>query len=472
LVLGYFFVGDWAPILSRDSIWTAGSVLPLAACAFLIANYACLRERPPEVKEALDCLPSSKARRTGGLLMATYGPLGVAALVMSAVITFLLVGDPIGGLNWWELGAGLAMVALFSAAGVALARWLPHPAVAPLALVAYAFIQLIASPDVMISSSIGTLAFEWLAPFATPSGFAPADTLVGRPAELRLAYLLLLTIVIGLAAVTIGSKVRTLWVGLSAFGVLLALTVVRLVSQPSPDSETFDWVGHIAEQPCEREHNRTYCTFPLYREWVPRWEATLSEVGQLLPIQVDTVVQRPSNISVGDDVDFLTPGLLLTDTEWDRAGSIPQEEFQLAIRSAMTAVGLPTHLSIDEIEANSCDAIGQARSVVVLWASMVTVDGSSDLVGRSIERSGVGYLLLLTPSEHIFQFGAAYLGSHDAAIALELLKLPAPDVTARLQARWDEVTDPATGSDELAGWFGVTTPTNEPEHRTDAPACP
>ncbi|MDP3983675.1 MAG: hypothetical protein Q8Q52_01545, partial [Acidimicrobiia bacterium] len=120
---------------------------------------------------------------------------------------------------------------------------------------------------------------------------------------------------------------------------------------------------------------------------------------------------------------------------------------------------------------DECSAVGQGRGVVVLWAGMASVEGSEELVRRSLDRfGGIEYLLLDVP-EHSGRFGAAYLGSNDAAIALEFLDRPSEDVAAMFESRWAEVIAPTTSSADLAGWFGIAPPTNTPEHGVSAPLC-
>ena len=117
----------WDDYLLLD--WTAG---PLALAAFLVANWAALRERPRTTAELFSNTPARRWERTAGLLLAAVVPFALALLV--SVVQGLLVlavgGIRIGEEEWTTLlvptplellGAPLSVASSF-VAGVAVAR--------------------------------------------------------------------------------------------------------------------------------------------------------------------------------------------------------------------------------------------------------------------------------------------------------------------------------------------------------------
>lgn len=343
----WFFLWGRAPVLQRDSVYLAGALLPLGGAAFLVTFYATLRER--SARETLSTFPRQQNFRLIGIQLGMAGPIVVAVVLKSAGLAYVLAGQPVGQIRWLELVGGLAMVATLTVGGVLVARFLPHVVVGLVVLMGLGLLQLLASPDSgMFSPTSQPPNFEWFAPWMVPSNFNPVEELVGRPAGLHLLYLIILLVVMsGLTTVgggRIGLVARSaVAAGAVLVAVLFAAGPLRQAAEPEP----FRWAEAAANQTCVTSADISYCAFPLYADWIPRWQTVVTAVESRASLSLDTVLQRPSNIGWGDDSDVPTDRtVILTPTEWDRAGALPRHALDLAFGAAESAVGLPTMPSV------------------------------------------------------------------------------------------------------------------------------
>lgn len=484
--------GSVAPILERDSVFLAGAMLPLAAATLLVANFAVLRQR--KTPELLDATPLTEQQRVLAVQFGILGPIVLTQVLQGIGLTYLLTGAPIGSIDWPELAGGPAAVALLGVGGVFLGRRLPHPVVPLVALVILAMLQFVASPDAGIfSPPQPTANVEWLAPWMTPSAFTPIENLALRPSFLHLGYLIVLTLMLGAAAVPMKGTLRLIRL---AAGVAVAAGVVAVsLTLPSEPRSLFDWPRAAANQTCESADGIEYCAFGFYADWIPRWQTTLAGVDALAPVTADKVMQRPHNIGFEEPSVLTADGLIVASTHWDRDGAVPYFSLDLALRAAQSAVGLPTtpqlrpyteaeiqsvldqnpdypgdlraQLEAEGEQETVCSALGQARSVVSFW-----------LAGAGIDNGPEGWQKVLNERPWTSTFSIAnvhrhgtLLGVADAELALQLLVLPTTDVQEELLARWDQVIDPTTSSAELASWFGLTVPPT-PEPGFHVEPCP
>lgn len=473
--------GDVAPILDRDSVFLAGGMLPLATATLLVSNYAILRQR--RLLETLDAYPSDANRRILGVQLGLIGPVLMAILLQTIGLVYLQVGGPIGTVNLWELAVGPLLIVVFGLGGVLLGRWLPHPIVAPVALVGLAALQFMASPDAQIFSSAPTANVEWLAPWMMPSAFSPIEELTFRPSVLHFGYLAVLALVLGILALEIRGRGRLApLVVCGLFAIAVVVVSFNLSSEPTA---RFDWREAAANQVCSTADGIEYCAFEFYADWIPRWQETVASVNAVFPVTITKVMQRPPNIGWEDPVDLEAPGLVLANTHWDRDGATPYHRLDLALMAAQSAVGLPTttqtrSLTDKEIDSiveqnpdsdpeelrvqfesfppspESCSGFGQARTVVAVWmAASVLEDGPEALQNAltnysTSESFRIGYQHFHNPSISI--------GRVDAELAQALLALSATGVRAGLESHWQEVIDPATTTAQLASWFGLPEP--------------
>lgn len=476
--------GGRAPVLERDSILIAGAMLPIAAATLLVAFYSVLRHR--RLPEVLSAQPTNRNARLMGIQLGTLGPAAVSAVLSLVGVVYLLAGEPIGELLWWELISGVVMVPAAGVLGTALARWLPHPVVAPIALVGLAVVQFWASPDFGVLNDFAhstddvTGHFEWLAPWMTPSSFSPPDIIVQRPAVLHVVYLVVLALVLAYLTQERRSAGR---IGQAVVAVILLVAVASLSFSLPAHSLTVSWPEAADAQVCEVEDGIEYCALKYHDGWNPRWHATVAAVNELAPVQLERVIQRPHNIGFDPDPSLDDrSGLALTTLEWDRPGAMPEQEFSLALIAAQTTVGLPalpqvrplTEAEIDSIVSQNpdypgdlreqlesepvseqvCSGVGQARSVVAVWlAASATTDGTAMLDWLLDRRPDAETLSFAYVDPHHIE--GVTIGRSDAELSRELLDLQQADVLATIEDRWDEVLDPATTPAELGSWLGL-----------------
>ena len=103
--------------------------------AVLVAvNLAALRGRRDHADELYASLPApARARTSAHLLSLAWAVAAAAALVALAVLAFVIRGNSLPSIA--SAVSTPALVALCGALGLALARWLPHPAVAAVGVV-------------------------------------------------------------------------------------------------------------------------------------------------------------------------------------------------------------------------------------------------------------------------------------------------------------------------------------------------
>lgn len=481
--------GTWAPVLERDSINLAGGLLPLMVTALLVTFSAAIRER--DAVELLEPLPGGRNRRLLGIYLGNAVTAVVLGLVAQAAgVVYVLMGDPVGRFNWWEVAAGPAAIALAAAAGLILGRRIPHPIVAPAILIGLVYYQAVSSPDTGIDwwheAGLG-----FLAPWMPAHPFRPLETLADRPSVLRVAYFLLASAVLVFWSMKHSRRRRIALIGGTAafvVGLVVTMANVDLVGDWN------EWPPASATQTCVESDSIEYCAYPTTEDWIPRWQEVVASVGALFPVDLELVVQRPTNSGWDDNSGVPQTGhVIQTTLLWDRAGSLPLAAFDLAVPAAQSAVGLPTQpverpYTIEEIEsliaqnpqtppdffwdmresgemsARGCSAQDQARSVVAVWMAAAAVPGARDILDHRLagDRAAV-----LFPGHWMT---GVDVERADYELAREMLDLPTASVHSELEARWSEVLDPATSASDLASWFGLGVPDHtEP---AAAPPCP
>lgn len=205
-----FLVGAGEPSATwSDDAWTMGAgFIMLAIFTMIATNRAALRDRREHTAEHHSSLPLPSWRRVHGLLLAIAWPMGVAATLLAAgtVAGAAMVDMPAVAIVH---GVQLPLlVATLGALGVALARLLPSPFVAPMVALGLYVI----SPGDSTPS-----AWHAVWPFATPDDAAMAVW--------HLVYLTGLAAVLATAALIPSGWRR----GFATAGVIgIALTTVAL----------------------------------------------------------------------------------------------------------------------------------------------------------------------------------------------------------------------------------------------------
>lgn len=212
-----------APSVNEDGWTVSVSVGVLAILTMVAANLAALRDRRDDTVEQHTTLPVAPSTRTGALIAATAGPATVAALLLAAVVGFAATRVPVPVVDQVHLAERLVTVVMLGALGVALARWLPSPFVAPV----------LAWGLFLVTPSDPPQAWQVLMPFA---GLRDVGL-----ALWHLGYLASLTVLFAVAALARSSRSR--W--LAAGGVVGVSTVIGsaavLISRACPSGTGVCW---------------------------------------------------------------------------------------------------------------------------------------------------------------------------------------------------------------------------------------
>ena len=146
-----------------DDGWTVHvGFLLLAILTMVATNLAALRDRREETVQQHETLPLARSARTYGLLAGILWPAVLSAALLGVVLIYAASVTDLGDRGLILLPDQLATVLALGALGVALARWLPNPFVAPVVAWALVFV------------APGDTPARWhvLLPLVTPSSVA------------------------------------------------------------------------------------------------------------------------------------------------------------------------------------------------------------------------------------------------------------------------------------------------------------
>jgi len=133
--------------LRMDVVFVVGAGIGLIAGAMLGANAAALRTRRDRLGELFGSLPAPPETRTVAIVSAVLtGPVALScmvAIVAYPVLRGVADADTRDHIDIALLAQIPLAVLFFGSQGVALARWIRHPAVAPTVLIAYVMTGLI-----------------------------------------------------------------------------------------------------------------------------------------------------------------------------------------------------------------------------------------------------------------------------------------------------------------------------------------
>jgi hypothetical protein len=455
-------------------VTTAAAIAPLACRVLLAANQTALRSRRHSTEELYGTAPASPTTRTGAHLAALTGVVALAAVLAAAKLAWLAAAGGVRAPDPGEAAVGPALVALAGVIGVLLARWVPSPLVAPVALLALAVGELWPS---LYSWSGRDPRYLWLRPWQELDG--PREVAY-RPAGWHLLYLAAVAALLAVLALTRhGRSPGRVVAGGLALAVVAGSAWAQL--RPAPAAAEAAIVQTVerpqAAQACQRRGAVRYCHFPGYGRWVDRWAAVVEPVLARLPGPART---HPAEIrqDIGelwrlDGLSAATNQRLLVGARWhlgeDRVIPVAMtwetgrqgeaDAFNLRLRAAAWAVGLPLDLP-PEI-ANVCDTNGQARAVVAVWLA-----GQTGPATRDNLRAAFAAPPSAPDAQRWFleSLGGVALGRNpppwlwsktDGTYALELLDRPADQVAAALTPHWDRLTDPATPTAELVKALGL-----------------
>ncbi|MFF4951435.1 hypothetical protein [Streptomyces chattanoogensis] len=432
-------VSTWheMPNWSVETVDTATSALVIGAGAMLAANLAILRDRRADAVELTDPLPVRKRTRTLAVLVAhPLVAMVYAAMAMGAQMAGLRINShPVGHFDIRELLAGVLLVALMTALGAALGRWIPSLFAAPVCILLF-FWTLVQFPQ------------SWLLPMV-PSLKLAIDPV--RPPTWHLVYVAALALGVGTAALLrhgrhLGLVIPS--VG-SAAAVVVAITLTLNSPAATDAARTEDLrqssrsVSTGADH-CEKLQSTRYCAFPSYAGWIPLWRDAVGPVVAAVPTafrhRLPGITQRTGTGTFDPKV---TSRNILTNTSWGRNGAERDSRRALAGQMAAAATGFPWGTQRGA-GPSGCDARGRARTVVALWLigqtekplpATTTRSSVSTDDGKRSDRE--------TPASDL---GAVDYGSLELAYAQRLLAQPG--ARERIWANWSVLIAPTTTIDQ------------------------
>ncbi|MER5647705.1 hypothetical protein [Streptosporangium sp. NPDC002524] len=429
---------DQQPDMGVDPIAATGMASCLAGAVLLVANLAASRDGRHGMPESLAGLPSGAEHRTRAVLFAAPLAGGLAAAVVLGLhlVVRLLSGPVAGTLDLYEPLAAVAASAFAAALGVAVGRWLPW---------------LIAGP--MVIAALGFLIFQ--NPANGPAGWwLPVmqhhyPDWPDRPSGVHLVYVLALVVLAGgIASLRHGIRPAPLVAVVAAVAVAVpAGATAASVRQGAPTGS--GWAARADVDPrlrdrflgpdahrCEERAGITYCAYPGYVPWIPLWEEAIGPVVRAVPPErrhlVPPVRQMTSSWFFGEDIESraIRPSM-----SWGH----PDQRKRLAEDLSLNVAGF--HLS--------CDARGQARTLVMLWlvgqTSPITRPGSLRIDSRLSRRSLVDY------------------GDTEVGYARRLLATPG--ARERVRTHWDTLMRPSTTLERALPLLGLDRefPISKPE---------
>ncbi|MBI2709190.1 MAG: hypothetical protein HYX34_05790 [Actinobacteria bacterium] len=495
IVLFWRETGGASPVLQRDSVYVAKSLLPLAVATLFALNLLGLRDRRLGTEELLAAMPHDDRTRWTAWTAVTAVPALLGAAATAAFTVVLVLRGSVGAPAWSELSVGLVLVWLSGLAGLALARWLPS-VVAPVALV------VLAAVATFQLNGDGTSRSRWLQPFVDFSTKADAIELARRPTVLHGAALAGIAVALGCLLAVRRRRPRQVAAAVSLAGAVAAGGLqLRPASQADIARARRFALGAPGTQRCASRGQVRACLYPGYVGWSGDYLAAASEVlagaPSTGPAGRFTIYQRPPRLPV----DAYPPRVLVAvddalyrDAHEDsaRVGMVKATgsgERDLYFRSAvgMWAAGLPPapqpgkRLFTTEGDAEGmqppvvmCSA-PDSRPVIGLWLAAkdhpATAKALADLARRATASAGTTAVWLIVA-------GGVYVEPGQAQAATRLARLPESRVKAVLRGRWAQVRAGRLSVDALARAVGLVLPRQSepraapPSITGPTPPCP
>ena len=476
VVFGFVWASDdlgarnsWRYWLSLLPVFT----LPFAGLTLVAMNLAALRARREGTEELFGSLPATSTTRVVGHLGSVWMAFVVQSMFVA--VTFLtgwFLTDHFGTIDaasFGDIAVSFVLVACAGSLAVALARWLPNPLVALIALFLLAF----------VGTAIGGIGGHHWSPTRQWSiwpRYPDHDWAFAiRPSWWHAAYLLSLALVVAVAAVARHRRDR-LTLLLVVGAVALAGVTGYLQTRPMTDSDA-ERVASMISDPvshssCRTTDGLTLCAYRDYADITEVWARELTEpFGAISPRQRAegfAVVWHEPRLDRLDpavrerlDVEALNASWRADAATWNGV-AVDGTESNLINRLALGlwSVGLPAVPASDA----PCWAGGQARGIVALWVAAQGMSGDDARRFVSGTWNGLGDDPgdSNLPAEWID--GYIWVGdatppvlwsATDIAAAQALLTLDAALVRDTLWADWQHWSEPSTATDDLLTELGV-----------------
>ena len=447
--------------------------LPFAGMTLVAMNLAALRARREGTEELFGSLPATATTRVVGHLGSVW--MAFVVQIVFVVATFAsgsFLTDHFGAIDAASIGDIMVSFALVFCAGslaVALARWLPNPLVALVAVVVVAI-------GGSAIGGIGGRHWSLTRQLSIWPRYPDHDwAFAVRPSWWHAAYLLSLAFVVAVVAVARQRRDRfTLLLGVGA--VSLAGLTGYIQTRPMTDSDAERIAAMIsdpvAHSSCRTTDELTLCAYHDYSDitkvWARELTAPFAAVAPRQRADGFTVVWHEPRLDRLDpavreriDVDALATSWTADQATWNGV-EVNGTESNLINRLALGlwSVGLPSVPS----GGVPCWAGGQARGIVALWVAAQGMNGddakrfvSGTWNGLRDSHGGSnvppewidGYIWIRDNTPPVLWSAA------DIASAKTMLTLDATFVRDTLWADWQRWSDASAPTGDLMTELGV-----------------
>ena len=460
---------SWRYWLSLLPVFT----LPFAGMTLVAMNLAALRARREGTEELFGSLPATSTTRVVGHLGSVWMALVVQiAFVAATFASGRFLTNHFGAIDAASIGDIMVSFALVVCAGslaVALARWLPNPLVALVALVALAI-------GGSVIGAIGGHHWSLTRQLSIWPRYPDHDwAFAVRPNWWHATYLLSLALVVAVVAIARQRHDRfTLLLGIGA--VSLAGLTGYIQTRPMTDSDA-DRIAAMISDPiahssCRTTDELTLCAYQDYADITKVWARELTPpFAAVAPQQRAngfTVVWHEPRLDRLDpavreriDVDALTTSWIADQATWNGV-EVDGTESNLINRLALGlwSVDLPSVPAGDA----PCWAGGQARGIVALWVAAQGMNG--DDANRFVSGTWNGLRDDHGDSKVPAEWVNGYIWVGDATppvlwsaadvVAAEaMLTLDSTLVRDTLWVDWQQWTDASATTDDLMTELGA-----------------
>ncbi len=484
--------------------------IPLGGLALVVVGHRLgTRSRRNNLEELEAATPTAPRTRTASLVVACLAPLPIAGLlaVILTVAVQLVVPRPApvtasallsqSGFLWVIVGGGVV--------GVLLSRWLPVAAAPLLGIVAIIFLN--NGPDHLHPR------YRWLRPAVELNIGGAFDI---RPERWQPAFILGL-VALGACLAMLRHPPRPAIVMATVVALAIVGSVGWIMTRPPSAAQVAGVVDRLehpeAHQTCVTRTGVRFCTYPGAEDWVDDWASAIHGVVTQVPTD-----RRPTGLEVIQR-EPVWPWTYLDEVSaaidpqvaWADDGRIHPSlildtsapDLTVAWQTAAVAVGLPA--SVNWQRPSGCMAGGQARQVLSLllaaratpttrsalqdkatWIreeakqhSPVSADTAWDYstdtptaLGVKVSEADLVAADGVTRRDFIAVAGASGWGT-DVLAAAALLDTDRSGLDTLIAARWDELVDATTTTDQFLEWAGVKPiPGIGPSTLDDPHSCP
>ena len=447
--------------------------LLLAATTLVVSHRAVTRSRRDGSEELLSATPASPRARTAGHLLAVLAPTTIAALTGLVLAWYMTQTTTVGSFVPSELAVGPLLVAGAGCLSVLLARMWPQRITPYLACVAIAAMELSVNTPLLVGSGARWLAFWvegslwWLLP---------------RHSTAHLVYLLGLIAMAAVGALLRHGLTRRLVAVAVASIAVTAGAAAAQMRQPQAHWQQANamFADPASQQRCFERDGVRYCVFDKFADLGDHFAAMVGSVRAVVPERAWPnrleVTQRVTALDfqyVGPAAEHLPhlPDMPRTRIRQPDDGAIhpglefswsPVQEAGFGLQVSSAAIGLP--LVPDPEDGSVCVAAGRARAVLALWAGAHATNDAPAGLRWLIDQADPDRTRPPGRSEHdavlpiaeVDVYGGFAVSYADIRLALRMLDIES--VAARVAERWEQLTDPATTSLQLADTLGIEPP--------------